>query len=344
VNLRRSWFALISILLAGPLLWAAIRQVQRGEEALSLLHACVNAHRHVGYSGDVGWERKGECRTVGVRHDSESGRTRYAWKKKGKWPPFTLSRPGSRMGDPAGWCLDEEALLRSYRVQLEGATRHLDRSAQLLIVEPRLAGRPRLEVVVDRATKLPLKVTTFKPDGEIYRVASFSSLEIGPQEVKESRWGSSKNFFGDEVPLEGASAAAGYGIRVPAYLPEGFELRECRVNSRWMGKVWMTFTDGVTAFDLNQSVVPTPAQLETFFQRKMSWERAARMVRMSVDRRLRRALKEGAEGGVAVVRHKRKRMHRTYDLRVDDLEISLTARADFDAEECLRVLRSLRPQ
>ena len=38
MNLRRSWFALISILLAGPLLWAAIRQVQRGEEALSLLH------------------------------------------------------------------------------------------------------------------------------------------------------------------------------------------------------------------------------------------------------------------------------------------------------------------
>ena len=344
MNARRSWLALLGILLAGPVLWAGIRHVQRGEAARDLLHGCVQAHRHVSYAGEVGWTSGERKKGLEVRHDSASGRTRYA-RQRSKWPPFTLSRPSSRMGDPAGWCLDEQALLRSYGVRVEGASRHLGRPAQVLVVEPRLSGRPRLEVVVDRATMLPLKVTTFKPDGEVYRVASFTRLEIGPQEVEErrSKWGKG-NFFGEAVPLEAATATAGYRIRVPDYLPSGFALRECRVNKRWGGKVWMTFTDGVTSFDLNQSRVPTPAQLETMFERRMGAERAARMVRWSVEKRLRRTIKEGSEDNVAVVRHKRKRMHRHYDLRVEDLEVSLIARADFDAEDCLRVLRSLRPQ
>jgi hypothetical protein len=344
MSMRRSWLALIGVLIAGPVLWAGIRHVQRGEYAITLLHECVTAHRHVSYAGEVGWNCGQKRKALAVRHDAEGGRSRYAWKK-GKWPPLTVPRPSIRMGDPAGWCLDEEALLRSYRVRVDGAARHLDRPAQLLVVEPRLAGRPRVEVVVDRETRLALKVTTFKPDGEVYRVAAFSRIEIGPQEirVRPGKWGVDK-FLGKKVPLEAASATAGYGIRVPDYLPDGFQVSSCRVNRRWGGKVWMSFTDGVTSFDLNQSRVPTPAQLETRFARRMGPERAARMVRWSIDRRLRRTLAEGAEDGVAVVRHKSKRKHRKYELRVDDLEISLIARADIDPEECLRVLRSLRPQ
>ena len=341
MTVRRITLAVLGLFLVGPVLWAAIRHVQREEASVRLMLDCAEAHRHVDFTGEAVKTEGDRTTVVTIRHDAESGRTSYTWRRGRS---FTLSSPSSRMTDPTAWCMEPNALRRNYRVRDAGPASHLDRPGRLLVIEPRYEGRPTLNVIVDGETRLPLKVTSFKPDGEVYREIAFRSLKIGPQEVRKSKRRSKSWYLGTSVPLRRASESAGYRVLVPDYLPPGFELVNCRVNSRWFGKVRMKFTDGATAFELSQSIVPTPAQVETRLEKRMGRERAQGMMRRYRDSRLRRIAQAEDSNGEVVVRHCQRTTHRTFELRVDELEVKFVARGDFDREECLKVLRSLRRQ
>ena len=109
--MRRSWLALLGLLVAAPLLWAALHHAQRREAAWDLVMEAATAHERVSYRGTAAWHRGRWKKPVEVVHDAGAGLTRYDW---GRFS-YVRGGPSSRQPDPAAWCLDRDALRESYR-------------------------------------------------------------------------------------------------------------------------------------------------------------------------------------------------------------------------------------
>jgi len=330
---RRLLLAFLATLGLGSILWAAYQRVRESEEAEELLRAVATAHLRVGYEGEGAWGNRWPG--MWVTHDSRSGRTKYG---SGRWSQVEAA-PSGRMPDAAAFCLDLDALLENYRASEGEPGRYLDRDVRTLVVEPRLEGRPSLEILFDRETSLPLKVKTVRHDGVLLREAVFHSIFLGDREVRRS-FGPSVDGMGRNVAPEDADEEAGFPVWRPAYVPEGFRLVKCRV-SRWMGPcVRLLYTDGVTAFELWQRPVLLPAQIESIFSRApggadfhVRWHRRVGF------RALARSGGAG-EDGIAVERHEFG-PHVRYEMRVAGSDVTLVTRADIDPEETVRVLRSI---
>jgi hypothetical protein len=244
------------------------------------------------------------------------------------------------MPDPAAFCLDLDALLENYSASEGERGRYLDRDVRTLRVEPRREGRPSLEILVDRATSLPLKVRATRHDGVLLREAVFHSIFLGDRTVRRSFGPPGPAGMGRNVAPDKADEEAGFPVWRPEYVPEGFRLVSCRV-SQWMGPcVRQLFTDGVTAFELWQRPVLLPAQIESIFARApggadfhVRWHRRCGL------RALARSGGAG-EDGIAVERHECG-PHVKYEMRVAGSDVTLVTRADLDPEEPMRVLRSI---
>jgi hypothetical protein len=335
VRLRWPWLVLLGLLVTSSLGGAALRHVHEQAEAWDLLRRAATAHERVSYRGRAAWRRARWGKAVTVTHDAESGLTRYDW---GRRRAYVRSGPNSRTPDPAAWCLDIGALEESYRAHMEGRTVYRGRSAHAVVLRPRHAGRPELHLTIDAETSLPLEVASLRPNGDLYRTAAYRDLEIGPQEVRRRR--RSPSWLGRSVADAALDEEAGFGILVPAYLPPGFRCIDRRVSEWAAPHVRLLYSDGITAFELSQEQVLTPAQMHTNLARRVGRERADRMMK-HILWRYRRALIHSGEDG-AVCRRSRGSSHRTYRLRLGDLDVKLTARGDLAAEETERVLRSLR--
>jgi len=337
VSVRRLAYPLAAILVSAPLLWAALRHA-REDAAWEVVRRAARAHEHTGYSGRAAWRHGLRGWSVAVTHDAGSGWTRYGWG----WGAYTVQGPSSRNPDPAAWCLDLEALEENYRAREDGTTLFLGRPARRVVLAPRHEGRPELRLVLDDATFLPLEVAAHRADGTLYRAAAFERVQIGPQEVQEpARPRGGQRWFGARVDARGLDEALGFRALVPDWLPAGFRCIERRVSTAWSTpKGTMVFSDGVTAFEISQRTVPTPAQLEAALTRLHGPQWGARMVEKLLADRL-EALAQGGDAD-ALCRRRKFGMHAGYELRVGDVEVQLTSREDLDPEDILTVLRSLR--
>jgi len=338
---NRLQLVVLAALIGAPAVWAAIRQV-REHESQALLHAAATAHQRVSYAGSVLWNGRFKGKTFGVRHDAQSGRTAYTM---GAWREWTMSRPSSRMPDPAAWCAAPKVVGRNYRAKEIGFDEFLGRKVRVLRLRPRHRGRPSLDLYVDAQTDLPLKVTTYRPDGSLYRVAKFESVEFGEQIVEERNLHNVHKFIGTPVPLEDPQDSAGFRPLLPDYLPDGFRLVEARVKQRATPRLVLLYSDGGTAFELSQAPFATPAAIEAHYRKFMSEGRVRRMMdwrMMKARKRLVEAESGPGAKGKVTCRHRRGRSHSTHELRVDDIDVKLTARSDIDRGQMLDVLRSLR--
>ncbi|MFQ5844453.1 MAG: hypothetical protein ACE5JG_05625, partial [Planctomycetota bacterium] len=228
----------------------------------------------------------------------------------------------------------------------EGAASvHLGRATRLVHLEPRHPGRPRLTLHVDRGTGVPLKVVTERADGSVYQVTAFTSFEPGPQRVEPRRRVGSDpcSWLGSPVPPGEVAERAGFAVLLPAYLPAGFRLTGARIL-HWRGRsVRLTYTDGVTAFEITERPVLTPAQIGYDLRRRMSEAKARRILRRIESQRIDRLVRsEGGGRAGPVAQRRRGSTHDTYELRIGDISVKVSARRDLDPEEILRVLRSLR--
>lgn len=329
---RRTLLAVLLLGVAPAVVWAAYDYV-RAADAWRRVEAAATAHERVSYRGTIGSRR-----AVEVVHDATSGRTRYAWGGRRKRAKV---RDGlsSRGKDPAGFCLDLEALRRSYTARLGAKTRFLGREARVVHLRGRHPGRPGLRIVVDDTTALPLEVATYRADGSRYRVAAFRALEIGPQEVAPR--GRRRRSWSTPLPADAVERVAGFAPYEPAYLPAGFRLKECRLVRWGRPTVSWVYTDGATAFELSQSPVTTPLAMEEALAERQGRERARRTVRRWLTWRMRR-LAHTSDGDAAVARRSRSGHHRRYELRVGRVDVRLCSRDDLAPEETARVLRSLR--
>ena len=346
MTLRRSSLALVGLLFAATVAWAAWRH-HEGEEAFALVREAALAHRTVSYSGATGWrgsKAEGEGATTAVVHDAQSGYTRYTWGRRYSYVTKGLS---SRGPDPAAFCLDLGALEKNYSASDLGETPFLDRVARVLVLTPRHPGRPKVRLTIDRASMLPLKVATYSPDGSLYRVKEFSSIEIGPRSVqpeKRCRKGGWSSWYGTSVPYARIGEELDFASLRPDYLPEGFRLIDCRVSGVRLKKLRLVYSDGLTTFELVQARIATPAQVEAEYRERYGEQRAKRYLR-SYWGRCRGWITRSESGrGKTTVQRSRRYGHTTHELKLDGLEVRLTSRRDLASEECLKVLRSLRPR
>lgn len=333
---RRAWLVLAGLLATSGLVGAALRHVHEQAEAWDLVRRAATAHERVSYRGRAAWRRARWGKAVTVTHDAGSGMTRYDW---GRRRAYVQHGPNSRTPDPAAWCLDVGALKDSYRARLEGRTVCRGRPARIVVLRPRYFGRPEMHLTVDEETALPLEVASLRPSGELYRIAAYRELEIGPQQVRRRR---APSWLGRSVAAERLEEEAGFGILTPEYLPPGFRCVDRRVSEWAAPQVRLLFTDGITAFELYEETVLTPAQMETNLARRVGRERAGRLMG-GILWRYRRALihSGGSSRDGAICRRSRGSTHLTYRMRLGELEVRLTARGDLAAEETQKVLRSL---
>jgi hypothetical protein len=341
VRVRGLVAAAVATLLLAPGIWAALRTIAQEDASAVLLREAASAHRWVSYAGTVSWGRGGrEDPLVKVRHDHGSGATEY----RVGMMAFTLPAPSGRQPDPAAWCLDPDLAGRNYRAREAGEAVFLGRPARVVLVEPRIRGRPTVRLTLDGATGLPLEARTFRPDGSLYRAANFREVEVAPQRLDgPAPYPGFRSWLGTSVPLDRLDETAGFHVLVPDYLPEGFELSDARYAEWAQGMVRLHYHDGVTAFEITQTPILTPAQAEHLFARKLGPRRAQIACRAYArERRDAVVASMDSAGGGAVVRRKRGRMHHSYTLDVGGLAVTLCARADFDAGDVMRVLRSLR--
>ena len=339
MRLRRGWLllALAGLLAAGPVVWAALRHARQRSEAMSLVRRAATAHQRVSYSGQLSWRRGRWGRPVYVAHDQESGRTLYGWSVR--WS-YVASRPSTKAPDPVAWCRNLAAVERNYRAE-EGATsRYLGRAVRLLRLNPRHEGRPIVELTVDTETDLPLKVTTFHPDGSLAKVVAFRKIRFAPQKVPERarRHGRSRS-----IPIERISDEISFQPLSPAYLPEGFLLSGCRVSGISVRKLTFVYTDGISKLELTQGVIPTPAQMETEYALRYGARRAKRRMQWYHEACKRRIVQsDSSASGKISAKRRRHGRYQTYELTVGNRDVELRSPVDLPAEESARLLRSLR--
>jgi len=339
VRLRRGWIllALAGLLGGGPVVLAAIRQARQQSAAMSLVRRAATAHKRVSYSGRLSWRRGRWNRSVRVAHDARSGRTLYGWSAR--WT-YVASRPSTKAPDPVAWCRSLHALEANYRAEQGATSRYLDRTVCLLRLESRWQGRPSVELAVDVETGLPLKVTTLRPDGSMARAVAFREIEFGPQEVPAR---TPRHDGARSIPREQVRNELAFEPLLPAYLPAGFELYECRVSGVQVRKLTFVYTDGVSKLELTQGLIATPAQMETEYTLRYGARRAARRMQWYHEACKRRIVQsDGATGGKVVAKRHCRGLHQTYELTVGRRAVELRCPADMSAEEPARLLRSLR--
>jgi negative regulator of sigma E activity len=278
---------------------------------------------------------------MAIEHDAERGLTRYEWRRGFG---FVVDGVSTRAGDPAGWCLDFDALRDSYDATIRGTARLHGRLVRNVDLTPVHPGRPRVRLAVDAEHLLPLQVDTYGADGSLYRSTAFRKITFGPCTVAGDdalRFG---NWRGASVAPERLAEAAGFAVLRPDYVPPGFRLADCRLIE-WIGTdVRMVYTDGLTAFELCQSRVLTPARMEMELARRLGPARAEREVDRHLEQRYQGLALAGESGEGTVARRCDRGSHVSYELRTSDLDVRLTARSDLPGAELLSVLRSLRPR
>ena len=335
---RRNLGILLAFLVGAPVVWATLVRV-RDEGSARLLRAVATAHERTGYSGSAAERHTRWHLHTTVEHDADTGATVYGWRD---WLRTRKPSPSARTPDPAAWCMDVEAAAENYIVSEEGRTRYLGRRARTLRVEPRHRGRPRLRIIADEATLLPLEVATFRPNGELLRVKAFRRVEIGPRTVSRDHDREFLSWGGTTVPPDELEALAGFELLRPDYLPAGFRCIEARLAHAGPPVAYLVYSDGVTVLELRQSPVWTPARTETALVKQMGPLAAKHALEWMREQHLTRVTRfDPPAEGVSVVRD-RGPAHVVYDLRVGGRDVRLTSRADLDEEESFRVLRSLR--
>jgi hypothetical protein len=202
--------------------------------------------------------------------------------------------------------VDAPALLLGYRAATGEALTFLGRPARRLHVLPRHEGRPRFELVLDGETGLPLQVTTIGHRGDVYRVTSFRDVSIGARAVEgPARPRACEGEPGAEAELP---RLVPFRMLVPAYLPPGFRCIGAAVVGQGPATAVLVYSDGGTLAELRQRPAEAGGGPEGEVTRRQRWR------------------------------------HFVYELRAKGLDVRLTSRADFDQEESLRILRSLKAQ
>ena len=337
--MRRAGIALVLVLVGASVLTASLNPFG-SNEVPDVVRRAATANRRVSYAGRASWKGRRWTRSVAIRHDSSAGLTAY----RHNGHEFVLPGPSSRMSDPSAWCLDLDAVLQNYRSRTTGTSALLGRTTRTLVLEPLHPGRPTVTLHLDELTGLPLKTVTRSYDGTPYRMCAFNTLEFGPQHVerKPSRWYDHRRWYGTSVPPDKLVETVDFDLYLPDYLPAGFRLTDSRVLN-WMGHwVRLTYSDGITTFELTEQLLLTPAQLLDEATGRMGKKKAERMVRRIQERRIDRLLRsDGAGKRGPVARRRRSKTHDSYSLRLGRVEIKVSARRDLDPKEILRVLRSL---
>ncbi|MDH3591579.1 MAG: hypothetical protein OER88_06855 [Planctomycetota bacterium] len=327
-----------AVALLAPLLIATVVWEVRNREARKLVRRAATAHQDVDYRGEIAWTNDDNDDGDGsVVHEAATGATYY---RMGRWRYVRLG-PSTRMPDPAAWCLDLEALSESYRASEDEPGTFLQRPVRWLVLEPRHDGRPRIRVAVDVGTGLPLQVTSYAPDGSVAYQASFQSVSFEPQRVKRTVSGWWVKWRGNVVSEAEFKAAAPQRLE-PAHMPAGFRCIERRIRGWETVYSTRVYSDGATAFEIEQSAVGTPEQMLAALTKKLGPARARDTLEQILEYRRRSAPPTAPAGTDAVVTRKSIGRHTTYRLEVDGRSVTLTARSDFDAEEVTNVLRSLR--
>ncbi len=337
--MRRAWIALVIVLVGASVLTASLNPFG-SDEVPDLVRSAATANRRVSYAGRAFWKGKWGRRSVSIRHDSSSRMTAY----RHNGYEFVLPRPSSRMSDPSAWCLDLDAVLQNYRSRETGTSVMLGRTTRTLLLEPLHPGRPTVTLHVDELTGLPLKTVTRRYDGTPYRLCAFKTIEFGPQHVEQKpfRRHDHRRWYGTSVPPHKLAETIDFDLYLPDYLPAGFRLTDTRVLN-WMGPwVRLTYSDGITTFELTAQLLLTPAQLLDEATGRMGEKKAERMVRRIQERRIDLLLRsDGAGKRRPIARRRRSKTHDSYSLRLGRVEIKVSARRDLDPKEILRVLRSL---
>lgn len=149
---------------------------------------------------------------------------------------------------------------KNYYVKVGEKQRLVNRTTFIINLQPRVAGRPRHSIWVDKESGLPLKTEVYSPEGRLARLSTYSKIDFAPNLSRED--------FKLQIPpkadireveekanLELAAAERLFGekVLIPAYLPSGFVLRDIAIS--FIGsnrRLQLLYSDGLSSISMFQ--------------------------------------------------------------------------------------------
>src|SRR5215472_1175563 len=230
---------------------------ENGEAALSWLRSGATAPRRISYEGIKSitvWGGQVEASQVQIYHAAPD-MTRLEYLPAGNQPKRIVVIKGRTLMEysparreiierPAPEA-DEERLTRdvlprilsSYNVSFGGVESVAGRTARIINVEGKVAGRPSLRIWIDRERRLILRFERYKPDGTLAESSAFLSVQYdptftadlftvpAPQGTQVQQQGRPRNLSLDEI-----ARRVGFTPQVPSRLPSGFQLTHAVVR------------------------------------------------------------------------------------------------------------------
>ena len=250
--------------------------------ALAWLRAAATAPARVSYEGtrtSTLWAGRVQAFQVRVYHQAPD-LTRLEYLAVGDQPARIVVIAGSsqttytpatnKMIRAPAVRTDEEALTRqilpqiaeNYTVRFAGTQRVAGRAVQVIDVQGKFPGRPRLRLWVDTQTRLILRFERYSPTGALRQESTFIELRLNPTfppglfvlaappgvQITTRR-------PAPELTIEGIASRVGFTPPLPAYLPAGYKLANSRVvNLRGVPTAVFAFSDGVATLTLFESL------------------------------------------------------------------------------------------
>jgi len=149
---------------------------------------------------------------------------------------------------------------KNYYVKVGEEQRLVNRSTFIVNLRPRVAGRPRHSIWVDKESGLPLKTEIYSPEGQLARLSTYSKIDFAPNLTGEDfklRIPNKADVreMEEKTNLELAAAERLFGekVLIPTYLPSGFILRDIAVS--FIGsnrRLQLLYSDGLSSISVFQ--------------------------------------------------------------------------------------------
>ncbi|MBM3240229.1 hypothetical protein FJZ31_28430 [Candidatus Poribacteria bacterium] len=171
------------------------------------------------------------------------------------------------------WSTDTQLLLRNYTVDVAFSEPIAGQNTYLLMINPKVAARPRKKVWLDAQHYIILRMEHYDITGKLKALSVYTTIDYDSASVarqlkqyseKEQGRGPDRRrpYQSEEISI--AEAEKQLGARLPqpsSYLPVGFQLQSTSmVAFRGNPSIHFRYTDGLTAFSLFASKVSNESE------------------------------------------------------------------------------------
>lgn len=188
----------------------------------------------------------------------DNGRTRWHYSPRTSLVDISPSVVSTRQQH-----VSERLMARNFKLVVRKKAVIADRPTLVVEVLPLLAGRDSQRLWLDQATLVPLRVERLSPEGQLRESSEFRRIEVPATPAPDAfefalpphaRVSTSVNLIASGRGLGDLKAQTSFPIKMPSYLPQGFEVLDCHlIETRGVRSIHWRLSDGLDMMSLFQT-------------------------------------------------------------------------------------------